>query len=241
MFWRCNRLTKTDGGFQLKNQLLGGLTFALMAVAIYLVFIWVPPDRTLGLSQKIFYFHVASAWVGFFAFFIVFLASIAFLKTSNYRWDVLAVSSAEIGVLFTTMVLITGPIWAKSAWNIWWNWEPRLTTTLILWFMYLAYLLVRSSTMELDKKGRFSAVFGIIGFFNVPIVFMSIHWWQAILHPTVIEADRIGLPPSMLTTLIVSVVAFTFLYGYLLQQGMAIANLKMEIQQLKEIIQENRK
>ncbi len=223
------------GGF---HQILGWVTFAAMAIAIYLVFIWVPVERNMGVSQKIFYFHVASAWVGFFAFFIVFIGSVAFLRTRKASWDILASSSAEIGVLFTTIVLVTGPIWAKSAWNTWWTWEPRLTTTLMLWFIYLAYLLVRASSMEQEQKGRLSAVFGIVGFLNVPVVFMSIHWWQAVLHPNVIEVNRIGLPPSMLKTLIFSVIAFTFLYVYFLRTGMAVARLSHQVQLLKDQLRE---
>lgn len=222
-----------------RHQLLGYVTFLFMAMATYLVFMWVPADKILGVSQKIFYFHVASAWVGFFAFFVVFLGSIAYLKTRSRRWDILASSSAEIGVLFTTNVLITGPIWGRTAWNTWWTWEPRLTTTLILWFIYLAYLLVRASAMEDDKKGRFAAVFGIIGFINVPIVFMSIHWWQRIAHPVVFEAGRIGLPKTMLFTLIFCVVSFTFLYLYYLQKGMAGAHLADKVQELKNKLRES--
>ncbi|MDW7674726.1 MAG: cytochrome c biogenesis protein CcsA [Bacillota bacterium] len=229
---------KSDMILSQKHQILGWVTFVLMALATYLIFMWVPADAKLGVSQKIFYFHVASAWVGFFAFFVVFIGSIAYLRTRSRRWDILASSSAEIGVLFTTIVLITGPIWGRSAWNTWWTWEPRLATTLILWFIYLAYLLVRSSSMEPDKKGRFSAVFGIIGFINVPIVFMSIHWWQTVLHPKVIEPGRIGLPSSMLQTLIFSVIVFTFLYFYFLQKGMALAHLQDQLQEIKNTLRE---
>jgi heme exporter protein C len=220
------------------HQLLGGITFALIAVAIYLVFMWVPADRHLGVSQKIFYFHVAAAWVGFFAFSVVFIASIFYLRSRSKKWDIIGVSSAEIGVLFTTIALITGSIWGRTAWNAWWNWEPRLVTTLILWFIYVAYLLIRASSTEEEKKGRLSAVFGIIGFFNVPIVFMSIRWWQIGLHPVVIEAGRVGLPAPMLRTLITSVIAFTFLYLYLLQKGITLAWMRDEAESLKSKVRE---
>jgi heme exporter protein C len=220
------------------HQVLGGITFAIIAVAIYLVFMWVPADAKLGVSQKIFYFHVASAWVGFFAFFVVFIASVAYLTSRSKKWDIIGISSAEIGVLFTTIALITGSIWGRTAWNVWWSWEPRLVTTLILWFIYVAYLIIRASSAEEEKKGRLSAVFGIIGFFNVPIVFMSIRWWQSGLHPVVFEADRVGLPPSMLRTLITSVIAFTFLYFYLLQKGIALGWLREEVNGLKSKLRE---
>ena len=146
------------------HNILGGLTFFVMSIAIYMVFLWVPVEAKMGVVQKIFYFHVGTAWVGFFAFFVVFVCSIAYLKTKDRKWDIIAESAAEIGVVFMTLVLITGPIWARSAWNTWWTWEPRLTTSLVLWFIYVAYILVRASSIEDEKKARLASIFGIIGF-----------------------------------------------------------------------------
>ncbi|HLS23122.1 MAG TPA: cytochrome c biogenesis protein CcsA, partial [Pseudogracilibacillus sp.] len=114
-----------------------------MIISLYLIFIWSKIERIMGPVQKIFYFHVASAWNAFFAFFIVFIFSVLYLIRKKRTYDIIAGISAEIGVIFTAIVLITGPIWARSAWNTWWVWEPRLTTTLILFFMYIAYLVLR--------------------------------------------------------------------------------------------------
>jgi heme exporter protein C len=212
------------------------ITFILIAVAQYMIFMYVPNDATLGLIQRIFYFHVASAWNALLAFTVVFGASLAYLAKGERRWDALALSAAEIGVLFTTLVLITGPIWGKVSWNQWWTWDPRLTTTLILWFIYLAYLLVRMAADEPEKRARFAAVFGIIGFVDVPIVFFSIRWWRTI-HPIVISWQGAAMEPSMLRTMIVSFVAFSFLFLYLLVNRLRVEVMQDEVAQLKERLQ----
>lgn len=215
------------------RKLLGWLTLLMMSVATYLVFMWVPSERIMGPVQKIFYFHVASAWIGFFAFFVVFIAGLAYLFTRNQRWDILGVASAEIGVMFTTIVLITGPIWARPTWNAWWTWDPRLTTTLILWFIYLAYLMIRTSIHEEEKRARFTAIFGVIGFIDVPIVWFSIRWWRTI-HPVVVDSSGFAMSDKMVTTLVVSVVAFTCLYAHLLLNTMTVEKLRLELVGIKE-------
>jgi heme exporter protein C len=205
-----------------------------VGVAIAMVFLYAPIEKVMGPVQKIFYFHVAAAWVGLIlAFGVVFVASIAYLKTRKRSWDILAHASAEIGVIFTTIVLVTGPIWGKAAWNTYWTWDPRLTTTLVLWFIYIAYLVLRGSSEGSEKKARFAAVFGIIGFVDVPLVFMSIHWWRTI-HPVLITANKINMTPEMIQTMIVSVVAFTFLYLFYLGQRVQLEETRDEIADLKE-------
>lgn len=215
------------------KRALGGITFVMVLVATYLVFMWVPNERIMGPVQKIFYFHVASAWVGFFAFLVVFIAGLAYLFTRKEKWDIIGASSAEIGVMFTTIVLITGPIWARPTWNAWWTWDPRLTTTLVLWFIYLAYLLIRSSIHEEEKRARFSAVFGIVGFIDVPVVWFSIRWWRTI-HPVVVDASGFAMSSKMVTTLTVSLVAFTLLYFYLLVNTALVEKMRAELRRLKE-------
>ncbi|HBV85301.1 MAG TPA: cytochrome C assembly protein [Desulfosporosinus sp.] len=214
----------------LKRVLLAS-TFVSMLVSLYLVFVWVPVERQMGPVQKIFYFHVPSAWVAFLAFFVVFAASLMYLKTKLALYDIIAGSSAQVGVVFTTIVLITGPIWGKASWGTWWTWDPRLTTTLILWFIYLAYLIIRNSAKGHEKNLRLAAVFGIIGFIDVPIVFMAVRWWRTI-HPVVFEANNIGLPTSMLTTLMVCLLTFTLLYFVLLLKSMKIEQAERKLQNL---------
>ncbi len=220
------------------DRVLAWTTFVVMVLATGMVFLYAPVEQVMRYLQKIFYFHVATAWVAFFAFFIVFIASIAYLKTRNRKWDIIGVVSAEIGITFTVIVLLTGPIWGKAWWKTWWTWDPRLTTTLILLFIYLAYLLIRSSAGEDEKKARFGAIFGIIGFIDVPIVFMSVRWWRTI-HPVVVDAQGMNMTPEMLQTLLVSVAAFTLLYFYLLRKGIFIERVREEVNDLKQALREN--
>ena len=230
-------MKKQSGILGLGHQVLGIITFLVMSLALYMVFIWSPLETTMREVQKIFYFHVGTALVGFFAFFVVFVCSIMYLKTKDRKWDIIAASAAEIGVIFITLVIITGPIWAKSAWNTWWTWEPRLTTSLILWFIYIAYVLVRASSVENEKKARLSAIFGIIGFVDVPIVFLSIYWWS-VAHPFLIENGKMNLEPAMFQTMMVSVLAFTLLFFYLLQKGIAISQLQDKVNAIKGKLRE---
>lgn len=224
------------------HKVLIYLSIPMVLVALYLAFIYTPVEVKMGIVQKIFYFHVASAWVAFLAFFIVFVFSIMFLSKRKRIYDVIAGVSAEIGVVYTTIVLTTGPIWGRSAWNTWWSWEPRLTTTLILLFMYIAYIMIRNMDGAWEKKGRLASVFGIISFINVPIVFMSIRWWNSKLHPVVFGEGANetggGLEPSMLFALIFTVITMTIVYVVFLQKGIYIERLKIQAERLKEKFQE---
>lgn len=204
---------------------LGWATFVAVLSALALVFLWVPAEAAMGDVQRIFYFHVAAAWTAFLAFAAVCLGSLAYLRTRQRRWDHLAFASAEIGVVFTTAVLITGPLWARPIWNTWWTWDPRLTTTLLLWFLYVGYLLIRASAGSGEREARLAAAFGILGFLDVPIVFFSARWWRSI-HPSVVTAERINLENAMVLTLVVSVLAFTLLYLYMLGQRVRLERLR---------------
>ena len=215
------------------REAIGYLSLVFMLAAIYMVFIYAPPDKNLGDIQRIFYFHVSSAWIAFLAFFLVFVASILYLKSRSRRWDILAHSSAEIGVILTTLVLITGPIWARPIWYTWWTWDARLTTTLVLWLIYVAYLMLRSYS-EGSRGARFAAVFAILGFLDVPIVFMSIRWWRT-QHPGPVigGGEEAGLASPMLYTLFVSLAAFTLLFIYLLLLRTKLETIEDEIDHLK--------
>ncbi len=168
-----------------------------------------------------FYFHVPSAWIGFLAFFVVFIASLLFLRARQRRWDALALASAEIGVVFTTLVLLTGPLWAKVVWGVFWVWDARLTTTLILWLIYVAYLMLRSSA-EGERRQRFAAVLGIVGFLDVPLIYLSVSWWRT-MHPGYLATEPGGLAPQMTQTLMVALASFTVLFALLL-----VARLRLE-------------
>jgi heme exporter protein C len=167
------------------------------------------------------------AWVAFLAFFVVFVASIAYLRTGNARWDRLGRASAEAGVIFTTLVLITGSIWGYPIWGTWWSWDPKLTTTLILWFMYLAYLMVRAYA-EPPRGSRYAAIVGIIAFVDVPIVYEASVWWRT-LHPSpVLGPQASSQSTDILGLLTLSVLAFTVLYAFLVRVRIEIEQLSSE-------------
>ena len=159
------------------------ITAAMMLMDLFLIFMVAPTDSVLGHVQRVFYFHVPIAIMSFVAFLVVFIGSLGYLVRRTPRWDATAHASAEVGVVLVTLALLTGIIWARPVWNTWWTWEPRLTTTLILWLIYVAYLMVRSYAPTQSKGAIYAAVVGIIGFVDVPIVYYSVVWWRSI-HPS---------------------------------------------------------
>jgi len=204
------------GGRALWIDILGLASVALILAALYAALVVAPTEAVMGDVQRIFYFHMPSAWVALGpSFTVVFICSIMYLAKRDLRFDRIAGASAEIGVMFTTITLLTGPLWARPIWGAYWTWDPRLTTTLVLWFIYVAYLMLRSSTPEGHKRARLAAVFGIVGWIDVPIVFMSIRWWRTI-HPTLITGQGMQMDSTMQAVLMFSLGAFTVLYVYLL-------------------------
>ena len=216
----------------MKIKALLGVSALLMLATLYMIFIYVPTDVETGIIQRIFYLHVPLAWIAFLAFFIVLIGSILYLWKRDFKWDRLASSSAEIGLIFITLMLITGSIWAKPAWNAWWVWDARLTMSLILWFIYVAYFLVRSYVPEDGRRARFSAVVGIIGFLDVPLVFLAVRLWKT-QHTGLIIFEG-GLVPAMQLTLVIGIAAFTALYALLLMERISMKNNEDEIKKLKD-------
>jgi heme exporter protein C len=215
----------------MKSKILLGLSLVLMVTALYMVFIYVPTEATQGIVQRIFYLMVPMGWLALLSFLVVFISSILYLTKRESKWDILAYSSAEIGIVFTSLTLIIGPIWAKPIWGVWWTWEPRLTTTLVLWFIYLAYHIVRSFAADESRGARFAAVVGIVGFVDIPIIALSTTLWKG-LHPPLIIFQG-GIAPPMLLTILVSVAAFTSLYALLLVQRVSMKHAENEIKRLK--------
>jgi len=194
-------------------------TGLVMLAAIYMVFIYVPSDRVQGIAQRIFYIHVPIAFLTYVSFGVVGLASAAFLWRGGREWDRLAQASAEVGMVFCTLVLTTGPIWAKPIWGAWWTWDARLTTTLILWLIYAAYLMVRSTAGTGEQGARYAAILGIIGVVDIPIINRSVYWWRTI-HPAVIVTREGGSglsDPRMQATFAVCLLAFFLLYLWLVR------------------------
>lgn len=217
------------------EKLLLLFTLILIIVALYMVFIYSSIEVKMGVVQKIFYFHLGSAFAGFAGFFIVFINSILYLIYRENKYDIISVSTAELGILFISIVLITGILWAKPIWNVWWTWDPRLTFTFILWLIFIAYLILRANLKETKQMPIYAAIFGIIGFLDVPIVFMSIRWWRTI-HPVIIKKTQINLSPDMLHTLIMSILAVFSLFFLLLYYRIRIEKIKQQRDYLKNIL-----
>ncbi len=152
----------------------------LMAFCQYLIFIYA--QASLGLSQKIFYTHLPMAWWSFVSFFVVLVAGIAYLKTRAPRWNTLAHAATEFGLVLNTLAIVTGSIWARHAWGVWWTWDPKLTTALVLWFLYAACLIVRHLDMPVARRNVLANVLGIVAFLDVPLVFIAARIWRAV-HP----------------------------------------------------------
>ncbi len=214
----------------IRTQLVGLLAAIFLFVAIYFVFSFAEIEMTMLEVQKIFYFHISSAFTLFLAFGVTCISSILYLIKHLEKYDTIALVSTEIGIVFGVVVFTTGPIWARFAWNTWWNWEPRLTSALILWLTYIGYLILRSA-LAADKKRIYAAVLGIIGFLNVPIVYFSVELWQGGLHPD--TSTKMNLPPTMQTAWLISWFALTLLYLFLLMFRYRVEQMKLELETIQ--------
>ena len=206
----------------------------LVLNGILLAFIIAPRHDPMGDVQRIFYFHVASAWIAYVAFGVTFIASVVYMRTKDFKWDAWAVSSAEIGVVFTTLAILTGPMWAKAVWEVYWRWEDlKLLMTLVLWLVFIAYLALRANVPSRRTKATLAAVFSVIGMLCVPLSFAANRIWTQ-YHPTVIASDQGEIvTEGMLPALIVAVFAMTFLYLALLLMRVGIAKLQDRADELK--------
>jgi heme exporter protein C len=211
----------------------GALATAVLLTAFWMIFFYAPTERSMGGVQRSFDVHVPSAWVGFLAFGIVAFCSAGYLWLRDARLDAVAVSAAELGVVFTTAVLITGPLWGRIAWGAWWVWEPRLTLTLLLWFIYVGYFMLRGSTDNPERGKRFAAVLGIVGAFNIPLIHMSVQWFRS-LHPqpVILRPEGPQADPEIVQTLLVSLLGFTLLFIALLMYRYGAERLDDQLQRL---------
>ena len=215
------RLTARPG-----ERVLGWTALAaLVASAIMALFV-APDDADQGTVYRLMYVHVPSAWLAYLSFGVVFVASIAYLKSGKNRWDRLAASSAEIGVLFTALTIALGSIWGKPIWGTWWTWDPRLTTTAIMLLIYVGYLAVRKLSDNPRRRGRWAAVVGIVGFADIPVVQLSVTWWRSLHQQPSFKLGQITLAPIMTTTLLIAVGAFTVLYFYLMSLRLRVGRLQ---------------
>src|SRR5881296_581628 len=217
------------------RRLLPPLTGLVMLAALAIVFLVVPTEADMGIVQRIFYFHVASAWVAFLGFFLVAGASAAYLWNGSPTADRLAYAAAEVGVLFCTLVLVTGPIWARPIWGVWWTWDPRLTMTVVLWAIYASYLMLRAFGGGDAALGRYAAVLGIVGVLDIPLIVVSVRLLRGI-HPAVLTRNEGGtglVDPWMRIGLGVSAVALVLLATWLVDLRVRTARLAEEVAALR--------
>jgi heme exporter protein C len=213
-----------------KRIILGALAFFLVIAAAYASFYVAPEERTMGLIQRIFYFHAATAWAGEMVFFVCFLANLLYVWKRDPKFDWLGVTCAEVGLVCITIVLITGPIWAHPVWGIWWTWDARLTSTFVLWLLYVSYLLLRTLVDEPERRALLSALFGIFAFLDVPLVFFSIRWWRT-QHPApvIMGGSGSGLDPTMSKVFFFNVLAMHVFAAFLIVERYVLEKQKYEV------------
>jgi heme exporter protein C len=237
----------TTAGFNW-GTVLSVVSGVLMLIALFMALIWAPESANLATAaeryaQRIFYFHVPSAWLGFLAFIVAAVASAVYLIKRRERWDIWALASVEIGIAFFVMVIVSGSIWAKPTWNVWWTWDPRLTISTICLLLYIGYVMLRGAIDNPDRRARFAAVYALIAAISVPINWMAIRWWRTI-HPAVIapgaNADEamggFGLSQNIEITLYFCVFAFTVFYITLMVHRIKMEYSRRHVDALKQDI-----
>ncbi len=210
------------------------VTAVWILAALYMIFLYAPQETTMGEVQRIFYIHMPTAVTALTAYSAAFVASMVYLVKRHRTADDVAYASAEVGFIFCTCVLVTGPLWAKPAWGIWWTWDARLTSTFVLWLLFISYLMLRRYLINPDQAEVLAAVVSIIGFADAIFDYMSIRWFRT-QHPQPVVAGGpgSGLDPSMKLTLAVSLGAFLCLAVYLIRQRVALAQTARELSQLR--------
>jgi heme exporter protein C len=227
---------------------VGGLTIftaVLMLVALFMALVWAPSAANLTApaeryAQRIFYFHVPAAWVGFMAFMVAAVTAVLYLATRKEKWDILGLASVEIGLAFFTMVMLSGPIWAKPTWNVWWTWDPRLTISTISWLLYIGYIMLRGAIDNPERQARFGAIYALIAAMSIPLNWMAIRWWRTI-HPAVVmpggNADAVGgfgMSANIQTTLFFCLFAFTVFYITLMVHRVKLENLRRRVNSIRQ-------
>ncbi|HEX9030065.1 MAG TPA: cytochrome c biogenesis protein CcsA [Anaerolineales bacterium] len=217
---------------------LDSITAVLFVIATAMVFFYAPEEAVMGQVQRVFYFHVASAWVGMLGFIVAAIVGIAYLRTGDHKWDIVSLAAVEIGMAFALITIISGSIWARPIWNTWWTWDPRLTTATIMELVYAAYLMLRSGIEDPNRRARFGAVYAIIGAVSVPMTFFSARLLRSI-HPVVVGSNQPGaegafdMTPRMLQTFMFSLFVFSVLFADLLAHRVRLGRLSDKVEQLK--------
>ena len=219
-------------------KILSWLSLVLLAIATYLTIDWAPMEKTMGDVQRVFYFHVATGWVGMIGFLLAVFSGIMYLRSSDMKWDIIGLAGIEIGLVFSLVNIVTGAIWARPIWNTWWTWDPRLVTAAIMELVYIAYVMLRQGIEEPERRARFGAIYAIVGVVSVPLSFLSIRIWRTI-HPVVIGSGDAGaegtfdMTPDMRTAFFFSLATFTVFGVSLLWHRIRLGRLQDTIEKVK--------
>jgi heme exporter protein C len=214
------------------------ITILLFITAVSMVFLYAPLEAVMGQVQRVFYFHVANAWVGMLGFLVAAVAGVAYLRKGDRKWDIVGLAAIEISFVFFLTAIISGSIWARGSWGTWWTWDPRLTTAAICELVYAAYFMLRQGIEDPDRRARFGAVYAILSFISVPLTFISIRIFRTI-HPVIIGSGAAGAEGSfdmtskMLQTFMFSLLAFSFIFVDLLWHRIRLGHLADKTENLK--------
>jgi len=216
-------------------KVLNILSAVLVLVAFLLAMFYAPLEKVMGAVQKVFYFHVATAWVGMLGFIIAAIVAIIYLRTQDLKWDAIGLAAVEISLVFFFLAIVLGSIWARPAWGTWWTWEPRLTTAAILEMIYLAYLLLRQGIEDPERRARFGAVYTLLGGLSVPLTFISIRIFRTI-HPVLVGSggsEKMNMTGSMVATMLFSIAVFSIFFVTLFWHRIRLGILADKVEQLK--------
>jgi heme exporter protein C len=217
-------------------KILDIVSIILFVIATIMVFFYAELEAVMGQVQRVFYFHVSTAWVGMLGFFVAFVAGILYLVKHDRKWDIVGLAAIEISLVFFFIAIVSGSIWARPSWGTWWTWDPRLTTATIVELVYAAYLLLRQGIEDPDRRARFGAVYAILGFISVPLTFLSIRLFRTI-HPVVIgngggEGD-FDMTARMFQTFMFSLFTFSVLFITLLWHRIRLGMLADKVETLR--------
>jgi len=217
-------------------KVLDAACLLLLATATYLALVYAPMEAVMGQVQRVFYFHVSTAWVGMLGFLAAAVAGIAYLRTQDQKWDIVEVAAVEISLVFFLIAIVLGSIWARPIWNTWWTWDPRLTTAAITELIYVAYFMLREGIEDGDRRARFGAVYTLIGAISVPITFLSIRLVDRTIHPVVVgsgQGETLPLSADMKVAFFFALFTFTVIFIDLFWNRIRMGWLAQKVEQLK--------
>lgn len=218
-------------------KILDVFSIIVLGVSTYLALVFAPTELVMGDVQRLFYFHIGTAWVALLGFVIAAIAGVIYLITKDMKWDRFELATVEVSSVFFFITIVLGSIWARPAWNTWWTWDVRLTTAAITELIFIAYFMLRQGIEDPEKRARFGAVYTLIGGFSAPITFMVIRLFQSI-HPVVIGSananqDKLPMTPDMLTAFLFALFAFTVIFIDLIWHRLRLEILQEKVEQLK--------